>query len=177
MFTLLRRLRARLKSRYFERDLAQEIDVHRAMKQATPLRHVVRESFREAENASRVGWLVGAAALCISTLGIFGVFSYGVEERRREIGICIALGGRALHVGMHVLRSGQRAAALGIVIGFALCVIAASLMQHRLYGLQPFDPVTYVQVSAILGATTLLALWIPARRAARVDPAITLRCD
>ncbi len=144
---------------------------------ATPLRQVVRESFSEAENASRVGWLVGGAALFISTLGIFGVFSYGVEERRREIGIRIALGGRALHVGMQVLRSGQRAAALGIVIGFSLCMIAASLLRHRLYGLQPFDAVTYVQVSAILGAATLLALWIPARRAARVDPAITLRCD
>ena len=144
---------------------------------ATPLRQVVRESFSEAENASRVGWLVGAAALSISTLGIFGVFSYGVEERRREIGIRIALGGRALHVGMHVLRSGQRAAALGLVIGFALCMIAASLLRDRLYGLQPFDALTYVQVSAILGAATLLALWIPARRAARVDPAITLRHD
>lgn len=158
------------------RSLSQALEPS-AVLVATPLRRVVRESFSEAENASRVGWLVGAAALLISTLGIFGVFSYGVEERRREIGIRIALGGRALHVGMRVLRSGQQAAAVGIVIGFAVCMTAASLLQHRLYGLQPLDVLSYVQVSAILGAATLLALWIPARQATRVDPAITLRHD
>ncbi len=144
---------------------------------ATPLRQIVRESASDIENASVVGWLVGAAALFISTLGIFGVFAYAVEERRREIGIRIALGGRASHVRLEVLRSGQQAAALGTGIGFALCLIVASLLQHQLYGLQPLHAFTYIQVAAILGAAVLMALWIPAWRATRVDPAVTLRCD
>jgi ABC-type antimicrobial peptide transport system permease subunit len=144
---------------------------------ATPLRQTVRESASDIETASVVGWLVGAAALLISTLGIFGVFSYAVEERRREIGIRIALGGRATHVRLEVLRSGQQAAALGTGIGFALCVIVASLLRHQLYGLQPLHAFTYIQVAAILGAAVLMALWIPAWRATRVDPAVTLRCD
>jgi len=143
----------------------------------TPMREVVRQSFSETVNASLVAWMVGAAALLISTLGIFGVFSYAVEERRREIGIRIALGGAARHVSLQVLRSGQRATALGVGLGFLLSVIGASLLRNQLYGLQPFDVITYLQVAAILAAATMLALWIPARRATRVDPAITLRCE
>lgn len=143
----------------------------------TPMREIVRESFSETASASLVGWMVGAAALLISTLGIFGVFSYAVEERRREIGIRIALGGAARHVSLQVLRSGQRATAIGVAIGFFVCVIAASLLRNQLFGLQPFDVVTYLQVATILSAATMVALWIPARRATRVDPAITLRCE
>jgi predicted permease len=144
---------------------------------ATPLRQIVRESASEVETASVVGWLVGAAALVISTLGIFGVFSYAVEERRREIGIRIALGGRASHVRLEVLRSGQLAAALGTGIGFAVCAVVGSLLRHQLYGLQPFHAFTYIEVAAILSAAVVMALWIPAWRATRVDPAVTLRCD
>jgi ABC-type lipoprotein release transport system permease subunit len=143
----------------------------------TPMREIVRESFSETAAASLIGWMVGAAALLISTLGIFGVFSYAVEERRREIGIRIALGGAARHVSLQVLRSGQRATVVGVAIGFVLCAVAASLLRSQLFGLQPFDAVTYLQVATILATATMLALWIPARRATRVDPAITLRCE
>jgi len=144
---------------------------------STPLREVVRETFSDTTTGSLVGWMVGAAALLISTLGIFGVFSYAVEERRREIGIRIALGGAARHVTLQVLRAGQRATAVGVGVGFLVSVIGASLLRNQLYGLQPFDVLTYLQVASILAAATMLALWIPARRATRVDPAITLRCE
>ena len=143
----------------------------------TPMREVVRQSFSETANASLVGWMVGAAALLISTLGIFGVFSYAVEERRREIGIRIALGGAARHVTLQVLRAGQRATAVGVSLGFLVSAVGASLLRSQLFGLQPFDVLTYLQVATILAAATMLALWIPARRATRVDPAITLRCE
>lgn len=156
------------------RSISQAIEPS-AILAPTPVRQIVRESFSETANASLVGWMVGAAALLISTLGLFGVFSYAVEERRREIGIRIALGGAARHVSLQVLRSGQRATALGVAIGFFVCVVAASLLRNQLLGLQPFDAITYLQVAAILSAATMLALWIPARRATRVDPAITLR--
>ncbi len=158
------------------RAIAQAIEPS-AVLVPTPVRQNVRDSFSEAANASLVGWMVGAAALLISTLGIFGVFSYAVEERRREIGIRLALGGAARHVSLQVLRSGQRATGVGVAVGFLLCAITASLLQNQLFGLQPFDLVTYLQVAAILAAATMVALWIPARRATRVDPAITLRCE
>ncbi len=158
------------------RSISQAIEPT-AVLSPTPVRQVVRESFSETANASQVGWLVGAAALLISTLGIFGVFSYAVEERRREIGIRIALGGTARHVSREVLRSGQRATMVGVGVGFLLCTATASVLRHQLLGLRPFDVITYLQVSAILAAATFLALWIPARRATRVDPAVTLRCE
>ncbi len=144
---------------------------------ATPVRDLVRDSFAETVATSRMGWMIGFAALLISTLGTFGVFSYSVEERRQEIGIRIALGGSARHVRREILRTGQQAVVYGLVTGFVLCALAATLLRHQLFGLQPLDFTTYAQVAAILIVATMAALWIPAKRAIRLDPSVTLRND
>ncbi|GMV23259.1 MAG: hypothetical protein AMXMBFR57_32080 [Acidimicrobiia bacterium] len=158
------------------RSLARSVEPSSTLQQ-TSVRDLVRESFDETATASRVGWMIGFAALLISMLGTYGVFSYSVEERRREIGIRLALGGTAGHVRREVLRAGQHAVVFGLTTGFVLCGLTATLLRHQLFGLQPMDIATYVKVAVILFAATMTALWIPARRAIRVDPSVTLRND
>ena len=118
---------------------------------------------------------IGALGLLLATAGAFGVFAYAVEERRREIGIRLALVGRALQVVRSVWTTSLRAGAAGVAAGLLLAAAAAQLLRSFLYGLSPFDAVVYVQIAGILFAAGALATWIPARRATRVDPAVTLR--
>jgi ABC-type antimicrobial peptide transport system permease subunit len=125
--------------------------------------------------ASRIAWAIGLLALILATVGAFGVFAYTVEERRREIGVRMALGAETQHVVWSVISGARGALAFGLGGGILLAAAAAPLLGRFLYGLSPFDPIAYAGVSAILVAAALVATWIPARRAARIDPAITLR--
>jgi predicted lysophospholipase L1 biosynthesis ABC-type transport system permease subunit len=131
----------------------------------------------ETEDIRSIAWMVGAGALALSLIGAFGFFAYTVEERRREIGIRLALGGRAGQVTRAVLRSALRPSVVGVAVGFTASAGAATVMRSAVYGLQPFDALAYVQVAGVLAAATALAALIPARRAARVDPAVTLRAE
>jgi ABC-type antimicrobial peptide transport system permease subunit len=115
--------------------------------------------------------------LILATVGAFGVFAYTVEERRREIGVRMALGAGARQVVATVIAGARTPILLGLGAGLLLAFAAAPVLGRFLYGLSPFDPIAYAGVSAILVASALVATWIPARRAARIDPAITLRGD
>jgi predicted permease len=119
----------------------------------------------------------GALALVIATVGIYGVASATVVERTRELGIRMALGARASQVVALVQRQTLMPVAAGIVLGLLLAVWTAKLVGALLYGLDPDDPAAFAIVAVSLAAVALLAAWVPARRAARVDPAITLRTD
>lgn len=142
-----------------------------------PLRDNIRASLTASIIGSQVAWSISALGLLLATIGAFGVFAYAVEERRREIGIRMALGaGRADVVGA-VWATAQRAMIVGLAAGLALAMGGAQLLRRFLHGLSPFDPIAYVQIAGILLAAAALATWIPARRAARVDPAVTLRTD
>ena len=142
-----------------------------------PLRDNIRSSLTASIIGSQVAWGIGALGLLLATIGAFGVFAYAVEERKREIGIRMALGaGRADVVGA-VWATAQRAMIVGLAVGLVLAMGGAQLLRRFLHGLSPFDPIAYLQIAAILLAAAALATWIPARRAARVDPAVTLRTD
>ena len=110
-------------------------------------------------------------------LGAFGVFASMVEERRREIGVRMALGARRSQVVQLVLRGATRPVLAGLAAGLALSLIVTPLLRRSLYGMSPFDPIAYLEIAAILLASSLAATWIPAARATRVEPAITLRGD
>jgi putative ABC transport system permease protein len=117
----------------------------------------------------------GLAALLLAVTGLYGVLSYVVNQRRREVGIRIALGAQPLQVIELVARQGLLPVALGIAIGLGVAMAAARLLTARLYEMSPKDPLVYVLVTGCLILTAIAATAVPARRAATVDPAIALR--
>jgi predicted permease len=120
--------------------------------------------------------LIGSAgALLIGAVGIYGVISYLVAQRTREIGVRMALGARTEDIGRMVLRSSLLTTSIGIVFGLGFAWGLSRFMESLLYGVDPLDPATFVAVIFTLSAVAALAAYIPARRAARVDPLEALR--
>jgi len=119
----------------------------------------------------------GVIGLLLAAVGLYGVMSYWVSRRTREIGIRLAIGARAGEVQGLIVRQGLVLALIALVPGLAVAWALAKLFTSFLYGLPPHDVATFTTVPLFLGAIAFLASWIPARRAARVDPAITLRHD
>ncbi len=116
-------------------------------------------------------------ALLLAGAGIYGLMSYAVSRRTREIGIRLALGARPVDVLRLVLGQAGRLAAIGILLGLGGALAATRLLAGLLYGIRPTDPATFAVVSLILVAVALGAAGLPARRASRVDPAVALRAD
>jgi len=119
----------------------------------------------------------GILALILAAIGMYGVISYSVMQRTPEIGVRIALGAQRSQVFVMVLRQGCRLACAGIAIGVVGALAATRLMTRFLYGVQSTDPVTFVAVSFLLMAIALLACYVPARKAMKVDPMIALRYE
>ncbi|HET6974974.1 MAG TPA: ABC transporter permease [Pyrinomonadaceae bacterium] len=125
-------------------------------------------------------WLVGgfaAVALLLGVVGLYGVIAYSVNQRTREIGVRIALGAQRGMVYRLILKEAGVLALAGIVIGTGCAILVASLMRKMLFGTPPWDITTLVCVAAVLGASALLASFLPARRAASVDPISALRAE
>jgi putative ABC transport system permease protein len=127
-----------------------------------------------------VSWLMGVfagLALLLSAIGVYGVLAQNVARRTQEIGIRMALGAGAGEILRLVLRRGLGLVGLGLAIGAAGALALTRLLQTLLFGVSQTDPVTFGGVIAVLGAVALVATWIPARRAMRVDPLVALRRD
>lgn len=116
-------------------------------------------------------------ALLLAGIGIYGVVSYATNQRTREFGVRMALGAEPADVLWLVVRQGVGLAALGVVTGLAGAAALVQFLQSLLYNTSPYDPATLIGVAAFLAGVTLLACWIPARRATRVDPIIALRYE
>ena len=121
--------------------------------------------------------LFALTALLLAGLGIYGVISYLVSERTHEIGIRLALGAQRSDILRMVVRQGLGLAIAGAAVGLVCALIVSHLMAGLLYGVRPTDPVTFVGVALLLIGVALLACYIPARRAIRVDPLVALRHD
>jgi putative ABC transport system permease protein len=120
---------------------------------------------------------MGIIGLVLAVLGVYGVVSYSVAQRTREIGVRIALGANRQDIFKLILGHGLRLVVAGVLAGLLMAWGLSRAMRHLLVGINPGDPVTYVAVTILLSVVALLACWIPGRRATRVDPIASLRCD
>ena len=120
---------------------------------------------------------MGLLGLLLAVVGVYGVVSYAAAQRTQELGIRMALGASPRQILGLLLRQGARLVAAGLVFGLAGAWALTRAMSHMLVGVNPSDPLTYISVAALLSGITLLACWIPARRAMRVDPMIALRYE
>jgi predicted permease len=138
--------------------------------------HISASSFVQFIGASMLS-VFGLLALLMSAVGLYGVLAYLVSQRRREIAIRVALGAQSRTVLRMMLTQGLRLIALGQGIGLLAALAAGRLLRSQLPGVKPNDPLTFTVIALLLAAVALLACWIPARRATKVDPMIALRCE
>jgi putative ABC transport system permease protein len=132
---------------------------------------------RPARIAAAVGGGAGALALLLALVGIYGIVAYAVSERTREIAIRLALGGTHSHVIAFILRQGARTLVGGVLAGAAVAGVASQLLRSALLGISPLDPIAYIEMGCLLLLTSLVAMLIPAWRAANLDLVLTLRQD
>jgi predicted permease len=116
-------------------------------------------------------------ALVLASIGLYGVMSYNVVRRTNEIGIRLALGAQTGEVRWMVLRESLWLLGIGVAVGLPLTLAATAVIRQQLFGVSALDPLTFAAAIAIVSGMTLLAAWLPARRATRVDPMAALRCD
>jgi ABC-type antimicrobial peptide transport system permease subunit len=154
--------------------LVARLDPNTPVSRLRPLDELVTDAMGQSTSITRLLTAFGASALALAALGIFGVMSYAVTRRQREIGIRIALGAGAAEVIRWVATRALRLTALGIVIGLLASMALTRLLGGLLYEVQPVDPFVFAVVSAALAGVALLAAYLPARRATRVDPVVVL---
>ena len=116
-------------------------------------------------------------AMLIATCGIYGLMAYAVTQRRREIGVRMALGAERRDVLRLVLARALRIVVAGLIVGLAGAVGVTRVLQRFLFGVTPTDPIVFTIVTLLLLAVGLMAAWLPARRAARIDPCVALRAE
>jgi putative ABC transport system permease protein len=141
------------------------------------VRSVISDSLASRRFTMQVLGFFAATALLLAAIGIYGVMAYFVSQRVREIGVRMALGAQRGDVLKLVVRQGMSLALMGVVIGLAASLLLMRLIAGLLFGVSSTDPVTLVIFTALLAAVALLANYIPASRAARIDPMAALRHD
>jgi putative ABC transport system permease protein len=141
------------------------------------LEQAMRESISVQRFAARLLAIFAAAGLVLAAVGIYGMLAYVVAQRAREFGVRMALGARSEDILRLVLGDGLRLVGLALGIGLVLALGLSHVLQSFLYRMSARDPLTFGLVLLILATVALLACWLPARRAAKVDPAVALRCE
>lgn len=157
--------------------LVRELDPSLPIATNAPYRDIIAVSLIPNRVAVILAGLFGATGLVLAAVGLYGVLSYMVTRRRREIGIRMALGAEAGAVRRLVLRDGLRLTAVGLAVGFVASLGATRLIAGLLFGLNPADPVTYATIATVLGAVAWAACAVPARRALATEPLEVLRHD
>jgi putative ABC transport system permease protein len=155
-----------------------DFDAHQSPPRVVAMETLLASDLGDRRFVSALFSLFDGLAVMLAIIGVAGVVSYTVQQRSREIGVRMALGARKRDVvGMIVWQQGARTALIGVLIGIAGAALLTRLLASQLFGIKAIDPVTFVGASLALVGATLLASFLPARRAAEVDPAVTLRCE
>ncbi|MEO8429934.1 MAG: ABC transporter permease [Acidobacteriota bacterium] len=157
------------------RDAVRSVEPGIVASRLRPMEELVEGSVAQPRFQTRLLSGFGALALLLAAVGIYGVISYGVGQRRREIGIRVALGAQAGQVLRLFAGQGLRLVALGLAVGLVAALAATRLLRGLLYEVGTTDPLTFAAIAAILAAVGFLASWLPGLRAARVDPMTALR--
>jgi predicted permease len=161
-------------------------DVQRELREASgglPVAHirsmqqVVGESTARNDFYMTLLTIFAGVALLLAAIGVYGLMAYSVQQRTQEIGVRMALGASPQQVRRMVVIQGMQLALVGVVIGVASALGLTRLMSSLLYGVKPWDPITIALVAVLLSGVTLLATYLPARRASRVDPMVALRYE
>jgi putative ABC transport system permease protein len=138
---------------------------------------VYNESMAQTQFVLVILGIAASVTLLLGLVGIYGVIAYIVAQRRREVGIRMALGAQSDSVQRIFVTRGLSLTAIGLVIGLIGAAALMRVLSSLLFGVKPFDPLTYIAVIAGLGGVALLATWLPARQATRIDPMLALRAE
>jgi predicted lysophospholipase L1 biosynthesis ABC-type transport system permease subunit len=155
----------------------REVLPRRPILQIVPMQDKVAAAAATPRFFTTLVSVFGALALTLAAVGLYGIVAYVVRQREREIGVRVALGAPPARVVGLMLRRGMAPVLAGLAVGIPLALLATRLLRSLLYEVSASDPVTFVGVAALLAAVALVASWLPSRRAARVDPTVTLRAD
>ena len=159
------------------RDAVLFLDRGQPINRIQTMSEIVSETYGAIRFPMTLLWIFSALALILSAVGIFGVMSYTVSRRTREMAIRMALGASRRDVLSLVLGEGLGVTLAGVALGLAGALGLSHVMAGYIYGITSTDPLTLVLASLLLTAVASLASYIPARRAARVDPMVALRCE
>jgi putative ABC transport system permease protein len=157
------------------RRVVAEVDPQLPLQRVATLNALYRESVARRRFATLLTGAFAGAALLLGMVGMYGVLSYGVSQRRREFGIRIALGARATQVTGLVVREAMGLAAIAVGLGTIAALALTRLLSALLYEVSPRDPTTFSVVAGLVVGVAAVAAWVPARRATRIDPATTIR--
>jgi putative ABC transport system permease protein len=158
-------------------DAVHAVDPDQALSDVASMDQVVAQSVARPRLEAALLAVFAALALLLAVIGLYGVLAYSVTQRTREIGIRMALGADAAQLVRGVVRDGLELMLAGIVAGLAAALALTRLLESLLFDIKPTDPLTLAAVSALLLAVGLCASWLPARRAAAVDPVGSLRAE
>jgi len=159
------------------RALVRELDPRMALVGLETLEQHMQLPLFPAQAAGTLLGMFGALALALAVVGLYGVISYSVSQRAREIGVRMALGARSSDVFRLVFSQGLRLTTIGLGVGFAGALVVSRVLSSVLYGVSPMDPISFGAVAVLLTVVALLASYVPARWAVRVDPMRALRSE
>ena len=159
------------------RQIVRELDPKVEVAGLRTMEQLVNEQLLRERTLSQLAGFFSLLALALACLGLYGILAYGVARRTREIGVRMALGAQARDVLALVIRQGMALTVFGCILGVALAAALTRLVSSLLYGVTATDPLTFALTALLLLGVALPACWLPARRAARVDPADALRFE
>ncbi|HEY9231587.1 MAG TPA: ABC transporter permease, partial [Blastocatellia bacterium] len=158
------------------KEAARSLDPHVPVA-VKPMTENLDRVMQPARSSARLLGALSLLAWALAMAGVYGIVAYSVSRRRREIGIRMALGARPGSVLRLVIRQGLRLTLIGIGVGLLLSFAASQILSSALFGLSAFDPLTFIGVALLVAAAALLACYVPARRATRIEPAAALRYE
>jgi putative ABC transport system permease protein len=153
------------------------VDKNQPVFDTRSMEDVVAETFAQPRVMASLTGTFASAALLVAAFGVYGLLSYVVSQRTRDIGIRRALGAQPSDTMRLVLRQGLTLTAIGIVLGLTGAAAVTRYLQGMLFGVTPLDPSTFVAVSLMFLLVATVASYVPARRATKVDPLVALRCE